>query len=63
MLYLAFIFFIVSIVAAVFGMNGIAGLTMDIAQFIIGAFVVLAITFLALGVWGYKKAKNALKRN
>ena len=61
MLYLAFVFFIISIVAGVFGMNGVAGLTMDIAQFLIGIFVVLALVFLALGMWGYKKAKNALK--
>lgn len=60
MLYWSLIFFIISVVAGVLGMNGVAGLTMDIAQFLIGLFLVLALVFLGLGIWGIKKAKNAL---
>ena len=61
MLYWAAIFFLISIVAGIFGANGVAGATMDIAQFFIGAFLVVAIIFLILGFMGYKKAKSLLK--
>lgn len=61
MLKWALLFFVVSIVAGLFGLYELAGLTMDIAQFVIGLFLVLAVIFLGLGLFGYKKAKKAFR--
>lgn len=61
MLYWAAIFFMISIIAGVLGMNNVAGVTMDIAQFFIGVFVVLAILCVAFWVWAAKKAKSLLR--
>lgn len=61
MLYWSLIFFVISLIAGLLGMNNVAGLSMDIAQFLIGLFLVLAIITLVLGVLAYKKAKSLLK--
>ncbi len=42
-LYLAILFFILAIVAAIFGSRGVAGLSMSIAKWFVIIFVVLAI--------------------
>jgi uncharacterized membrane protein YtjA (UPF0391 family) len=44
----AVVFFVLAIVAAVFGAQGIAGLSMDIAKWLVIIFVVLAIVSLLL---------------
>lgn len=61
MLYWAAVFFVISIVAGLLGMNNVAGVTMDIAQFFIGIFLVLAIMAVAFWIWAAKKAKGLLK--
>lgn len=61
MLYWALVFFVVSIVAGLFGLNEIAGLTMDVAQFLFWAFIILAAVFLVLGVIGARKTRNMLR--
>lgn len=45
---LAILFFILAIVAAVLGARGVAGLSMDIAKWLVIIFVVLAILSLVL---------------
>lgn len=47
-LYAAVVLFLVAIVAAVFGMRGIAGVTMEIAKIFVVIFLVLAIVALVL---------------
>ncbi|MES2856126.1 MAG: DUF1328 domain-containing protein [Bdellovibrionota bacterium] len=60
MLYWSLIFFVVSVFAGLLGMNGVAGATMDIAQFLFWGFMILAAVFLILGVAGARKAKRML---
>ncbi len=43
LLYLAIVFFILAIVAAVLGAGRVAGLSMDIAKWLVIIFIVLAI--------------------
>lgn len=40
---LAIAFFVIAIIAAVFGARGIAGLTMDIAKWLVIGFIILAV--------------------
>lgn len=47
-LYLGVVFFVLAVVAALFGARGIAGLTMEIARWFILVFLVLAIVSLLL---------------
>ena len=47
-LYLAVVFFVLALVAALVGARGIAGLSMEIARLFIIVFVVLAIIALVL---------------
>jgi uncharacterized membrane protein YtjA (UPF0391 family) len=55
MLYWAFVFFIVGLVAAALGFTNIAGGAFAVAKFIAGLFLVLFIIFLALGLTAAKK--------
>lgn len=48
LLYLAIVFFILAIVAAVLGAGNVAGLSMDIAKWLVIIFIVLAIISLLL---------------
>lgn len=47
-LYYAVVLFILAIVAAALGLRGVAGVTMDIAKFLVVIFVVLAVVALLL---------------
>lgn len=47
-LYLAVVFFVLAIVAALIGSQGVAGISMEIARILILVFVVLAIVSLLL---------------
>jgi uncharacterized membrane protein YtjA (UPF0391 family) len=47
-LYLALVFFVLALVAAVLGAQGIAGLSMDIAKWLVIIFIVLAVVSLLL---------------
>ena len=47
-LWYAVVFFVLAIVAAVFGMRGVAGLSMDIAKILVVVFLVLAVVSLLL---------------
>jgi uncharacterized membrane protein YtjA (UPF0391 family) len=55
MLYWAFVFFIVGLVAAALGFTNIAGGAFAVAKFIAGLLLVLFIIFLALGLTAAKK--------
>ncbi|WP_435349732.1 DUF1328 domain-containing protein [Haloarchaeobius sp. HRN-SO-5] len=48
LLSLAIVFFVLALVAAVFGSRGIAGLSMEIARILVLVFLVLAIISLLL---------------
>lgn len=48
LLSLAILFFILAIIAAVLGARGVAGLSMDIAKWLVIIFVILAIISLIL---------------
>ncbi len=49
MLTLAIIFFVLALIAALLGMWGVAGLSMEIAKWLVIIFVVLAIISILLG--------------
>lgn len=47
-LYLAILFFVLAIVAAIVGAQGIAGISMEIARILVLVFIILAIVALLL---------------
>jgi uncharacterized membrane protein YtjA (UPF0391 family) len=49
LLTIAIVFFILALVAAVLGMYGVAGVSTDIAKWLVIAFIILAILSLLLG--------------
>ncbi len=49
LLTLAIIFFILAIIAAVLGMWGVAGVSMDVAKWLVIIFIILAIISLIFG--------------
>jgi len=51
MLYWAALFFVIAIVAAVFGFGGIAAGASSIAQVLFGLFLLVAIVSLLLGIF------------
>lgn len=55
MLYWAFVFLVVGLIAAVLGFTNIAGGAFAIAKFLAGLFLVLFLVFLVLGVTAVKK--------
>ena len=54
MLYWAFVFLIISIIAAVLGFGGIAGATATIAKILFGIFLAMFFLFLILVIAGWK---------
>ncbi len=48
LLYLAVVFFVLAIVAWILGARGVAGLSMEVAKWLVIAFIVLAIIALIL---------------
>ncbi len=61
MLYWALVFFVVSIVAAVFGFGGIADTTAGIAQILFYVFLVFFVISLIAGLIGGGDRRNALR--
>lgn len=55
MLYWAFVFLVVGLIAAVLGFTNIAGGAFAIAKFLAGLFLVLFLVFLVLGITAVKK--------
>lgn len=55
MLKWAVIFLIISIIAALLGFTGIAGVAVGIAKILFGIFLVLFIVFLLLAIFAAKK--------
>ena len=55
MLYWAFMFLVIGLVAAVLGFSNIAGGAFAIAKFLAGLFLVLFLIFLILGVSAARK--------
>ena len=55
MLYWAFMFLVVGLIAAVLGFTNIAGGAFAIAKFLAGLFLVLFLIFLILGMTAAKK--------
>jgi uncharacterized membrane protein YtjA (UPF0391 family) len=54
-LYWAFVFLVVAIVAALLGFTTIAGASIAIAKFLFGLFVILFIIFLVIGLAAGRK--------
>ncbi len=48
LLYLAIVFFVLAIIAWILGARGVAGLSMDVAKWLVIAFIILAIISLIL---------------
>lgn len=46
--YLAIVFFVLAIIAALVGFQGVAGISMDVAKILIFVFIVLAVVSLLL---------------
>jgi uncharacterized membrane protein YtjA (UPF0391 family) len=55
MLYWAFVFLVVGLVAAALGLSNIAGASFAIAKFLAGLFLLLFLIFLVLGLTAYRK--------
>ena len=55
MLYWAFMFLVVGLIAAMLGFTNIAGASFAIAKFLAGLFLVLFLIFLVLGMTAAKK--------
>lgn len=55
MLYWAFVFLVLGLVAGVMGFTTIAGASIAIAKFLAGLFVLLFIVFLLLGIAGARR--------
>ncbi len=55
MLYWAFVFLVVGLIAAALGFTNIAGGAFAIAKFIAGLFLVLFLVFLVLGITAVRK--------
>jgi uncharacterized membrane protein YtjA (UPF0391 family) len=55
MLYWAFVFLVVGLIAAALGFSNIAGASFAIAKFLAGLFLLLFVIFLMLGLTVYRK--------
>lgn len=55
MLYWAFVFLIIGIIAAIFGFGGIAGAAIGIAKIIFFVFIALFVIFLILGFTVFRR--------
>jgi uncharacterized membrane protein YtjA (UPF0391 family) len=51
----AFIFLVVALVAALFGLTGLAGAAVDVAMFLFGLALVIFLVLLVLGYTVFKK--------
>jgi uncharacterized membrane protein YtjA (UPF0391 family) len=51
MLYWAFVFLVISIIAAIFGFAGIAGAAAGIAKLLFGIFIVIFVVLLLMGIF------------
>ena len=60
MLHYALIFFIVALIAALFGFGGLAASAAGIAKILFGLFLILALVFIVLAALGVGAAKKAL---
>ena len=55
MLYWAFMFLIVGLIAAVLGFTSIAGASFAVAKFLAGLFLLIFVVLLVLGIAGVRK--------
>jgi uncharacterized membrane protein YtjA (UPF0391 family) len=55
MLYWAFVFLVVGLIAAALGFSNVAGASFAIAKFLAGLFLLLFVIFLVLGLTVYRK--------
>ena len=58
MLKWALIFFVIGIIAALFGFTSVAGATFAVAKFLAGLFLVLFVVFLLLGVMAGRRVMS-----
>lgn len=58
MLYWAFVFLVVGLIAAALGFTNVAGGAFVIAKFIAGLFLVLFLVFLVLGITAVRKISD-----
>jgi uncharacterized membrane protein YtjA (UPF0391 family) len=52
----AIAFFVLALISIVFGMNGMAGMSMDIGKTLLGVFLVLAIISFVISIFTGKRA-------
>jgi uncharacterized membrane protein YtjA (UPF0391 family) len=50
-------FFVLALVAYIFGANGLAGLSMEVGKILVGVFIVLAVVFTVVSLITGKKTK------
>jgi uncharacterized membrane protein YtjA (UPF0391 family) len=55
MLYWAFVFLVVGLIAAALGFTNVAGGAFAVAKFLVGLFLVLFVVFLLLGITAVRK--------
>jgi uncharacterized membrane protein YtjA (UPF0391 family) len=55
MLYWAFVFLVIGIIAGLLGFTSIAGASIAIAKFLAGLFLLLFVVFLILGIMAVRK--------
>lgn len=51
MLQASIAFFIIAIVAYIFGVNGVAGMSMEVGKLLLGVFIILAIISTIVGLF------------
>jgi uncharacterized membrane protein YtjA (UPF0391 family) len=54
----AIAFFVLALIALVFGANGIAGMSMDIGKTLVGVFLVLAVISFVINLVSGRSTKN-----
>lgn len=62
MLRWSIIFFIISLVAAIFGFGGVSAAATDIAKILFFIFIVLFVLSFLFGLTVFKKGKDVLKK-
>ena len=50
MLYWAFVFLVIGVIAALLGLTGVAGVSLGIAKFLAGLFVIVFLVLLIVGL-------------
>lgn len=57
MLQASIAFFVIAIVAYIFGVNGVAGMSLEVGKLLLGVFIVLAIISTIVGLFRRRSAR------